>query len=575
MSEAKAVKSPYEPAESSEAEARDTIARVSDGKQRWAAVPARERADLLLAMIKSLQTKVDHWTKAACASHGYDFDNPKHGHLVGEVCVKGLGPFSGWMWSLYYLYDHIAKTGQLPAPLAQEKRQDGSTAYSVMPWGVMQSLASGGAAGTVHVPEGKPLKQINPMSLPAGVVGVLGPGNFEAPIDILHCLFLENKVVVYKSNPVNHTVIGVLREVFKPMIDAGYLGTVVGGIKAGQWITSSPDIDELLMTGSCATYDAIMWGPKAKKDPSDKPLISKPFKAELGSVSPYVIVPGQWTDAELDAHAQQLVVLKMFNASHICASPQVVVTCLKWPQREKFLERVRYHFSKWPGSRSYYPNCQRSYKEQLQKLQEEKLRDEGALQIEPQLPKMFGDDQLDPIFATGLSRNAFVTQKEAFCSVLAEVPLDTEANAEAFLQEAVPYCNKELWGSLSMTLIVDPRTQKRYNTAVEKAVDDLEFGSVGFNIFPVFGASFPALPWGAFPRHTIYDVRSGIGKIGNMFCIDGITKGVIRGPFTSPAMMKIENPEQARLLFRRLTELSAHNTPWRFLKVLAASILGV
>ncbi len=35
-----------------------------------------------------------------------------------------------------------------------------------------------------------------------------------------------------------------------------------------------------------------------------KPKVSKPFKAELGSVNPWIYVPGKWSPKELEAHAR-------------------------------------------------------------------------------------------------------------------------------------------------------------------------------------------------------------------------------------------------------------------------------
>jgi hypothetical protein len=48
---------------------------------------------------------------------------------------------------------------------------------------------------------------------------VLGAGNFETMIEPLSKLFVENKVVVFKPNPVNETVIiPVFRNVFQDII---------------------------------------------------------------------------------------------------------------------------------------------------------------------------------------------------------------------------------------------------------------------------------------------------------------------------------------------------------------------
>ena len=59
------------------------------------------------------------------------------------------------------------------------------------------------------------------------------------------------------------------------------------------------------MTGSDKTHDAILWGGHGdvrarKADPKAAPNLSKPVCAELGCVVPLIVVPGEWSEAELD-----------------------------------------------------------------------------------------------------------------------------------------------------------------------------------------------------------------------------------------------------------------------------------
>ncbi len=108
--------------------------------------------------------------------------------------------------------------------------------------------------------------------------------------------------------------------------------------------------------------------------------LDKPCHAELGAASPYIIVPGQWTDSELKMQglallgwmvgwlvgshplcfcraiapslllprhhldlllaAKLLLGLKTFNASHICASPQTIVMDRQWPLAQKFVAEI-------------------------------------------------------------------------------------------------------------------------------------------------------------------------------------------------------------------------------------------
>ena len=66
---------------------------------------------------------------------------------------------------------------------------------------------------------------------------------------------------------------------------------IVGGADVGAQLMNHALIDEAIMTGGAATYDRIVWGPdpaKAKKE--GKKLFTKKFEAELGAVSPWIIV---------------------------------------------------------------------------------------------------------------------------------------------------------------------------------------------------------------------------------------------------------------------------------------------
>jgi acyl-CoA reductase-like NAD-dependent aldehyde dehydrogenase len=106
------------------------------------------------------------------------------------------------------------------------------------------------------------------------------------------------------------------------------------------------------MTGGAPTFDRIVWGADASAaKAANRPLVTKPFEAELGAVSPWIVVPGQWSDAELEHHAKFLASCKMMNSGAICASPQVVFVDADWPQRQRFealLEKTLADFPKPP-----------------------------------------------------------------------------------------------------------------------------------------------------------------------------------------------------------------------------------
>lgn len=75
-----------------------------------------------------------------------------------------------------------------------------------------------------------------------------------------------------------------------------------------------------------------------------------------------------------------------------------------------------------------------------------------------------------------------------------QVPTDAAAGsslAERFLATAVPAANRDLWGSLSCTLLVHPATEAANTAAVQRALDDLQYGSVVLNSWSVTGFIMP------------------------------------------------------------------------------------
>ena len=118
------------------------------------------------------------------------------------------------------------------------------------------------------------------------------------------------------------------------------LRIVDGGAAAGRYLTAHPRIDEVHITGSDKTYDAVVFGTGAegaRRKAADDPVLDKPVTAELGNVSPVVIVPGRWSTAELLYQAEHVATMLVNNAGFNCVSARVVVTHAAWPQREAFL----------------------------------------------------------------------------------------------------------------------------------------------------------------------------------------------------------------------------------------------
>ena len=129
---------------------------------------------------------------------------------------------------------------------------------------------------------------------------VLGAGNVSmlVPSDFLYKLFVEGQVVILKLNPVNTYLGPVLNAGFRSLIEGGYLRIVYGGVEEGSYLCHHAAVDEIHMTGSDKTYEDIVFGSGvegARRKAAHEPLIQKRFTAELGNVTPVIVLPGPWS----------------------------------------------------------------------------------------------------------------------------------------------------------------------------------------------------------------------------------------------------------------------------------------
>jgi acyl-CoA reductase-like NAD-dependent aldehyde dehydrogenase len=108
------------------------------------------------------------------------------------------------------------------------------------------------------------------------------------------------------------------------------------------------------ITGSDKTYDAIVWGgaPKTRDAPPPYP---KHVSAELGCLTPYVLVPGDWSPADLEAKAAEVVAGVAHNASCNCLAAKVLLLGARWRQRDAFLAALRRAFAASARRAAFYP----------------------------------------------------------------------------------------------------------------------------------------------------------------------------------------------------------------------------
>ena len=163
---------------------------------------------------------------------------------------------------------------------------------------------------------------------------------------------------------------------------------------------------------------------------------------------------------------------------------------------------------------------------------------------------------------------------ESFCGQVAETAL-TAPSVEAFVDAATSFCNDVVWGTLGATLIVSPASQKDHAVAeaVDRAVADLRYGSIGVNIWHGLSFAMGCTTWGAYPGHPRTDIQSGTGVVGNAAMFDRPQKSVVRGPFRSrPKPPWFATAPEAYDVMRRFVAFEAEPSAARIPGLLLAAM---
>ena len=173
---------------------------------------------------------------------------------------------------------------------------------------------------------------------------VLGAGNLGTitALDIIDQLYIRGNVCAVKMNPVNEYLGPFYEHIFSEFISRGWLRLLYGGADVGGYLAHHPKVDTIHMTGSAATYDAIVWGTDdqaASRKANNTPLLDKPITGELGGVSPFIVVPGDWGPRDLRFQAEHIATTKLINSGHNCNATQVLVLSQDWPLANKLDRR--------------------------------------------------------------------------------------------------------------------------------------------------------------------------------------------------------------------------------------------
>ena len=514
----------------------DTLSRVSSTKHKWMRLPFARKAELLVEMLQIFAT-LDHeaWARESLKAQGYERVVPETS--VAVEMILNTRSIATDLESLVDVMCTLRDTNRPPAvPIRQGGQGEGSARIARVFPRTMPESRGPDSDWTVDVwMDGE---QAGSQGLPPRNVGRLGlllaAGNqgILAFADALHMLFMENMTVVVKHNPVRDYNHKWMERVFAPLIAQGYFASVQGGVDVSKSLIADERVDHIHMTGGKNTHDLIVWGHPSRRDHK---RLQKPITSELGTIAPYVIGPGDWTDAELSHHAKYFATVVMNNNGCNCMAPQVLLLPDTGFPTGRFLAIFKQIVKARPHAPPYYPGTKARYDAWVEAVQAvpeartEFIESDVKLppgRFGPPLPWAFSTIPFE-VLASG--RLETVTQVEAFGPTLAITTVPGAQAGGSFWSDVTRFCNDVLFGSLAATVVMHP------SRADEGIVAGLRYGSVGVNSWGGQSYRFNGGSWGAFPGEPLEAVESGIGVVRNFLLFQGVQKTVVRAPFVSGA----------------------------------------
>ena len=538
------------PPETSAADLDRAAADLGAAATTFARMPPVEKAALLRALLPRTLEEARAQVEAACVAKGIDPSGP----MAGEEWLAGPCLTLSNIRLLAEALDDIHRRGKPRLGRGGvHVRRDGRVEVGIFPQGVQERVLYGGVrahallqhgatAASARAEQASFYQQRDPEG---GVTLILGAGNVASipPMDALHSLFVDGRVVLLKMSPVNAYLGPFFERAFAPLVERGFLRIVYGGAAVGAHLAEHPAVTHLHITGSAETHDRIVWGaPGAEQErrrAAGEPRLAKPITSELGNVSPVMVLPHLYAEDELWFQARSVATQVMNNASFNCNAAKMLVLPRGFAQRPLFLAMLARAFEAVKPRRAYYPGAH----DRHARLTEGRAAlDAAVLRLPPELPLppgvlrfgAPGADELPWTMVVGLDEadaGEPLFREEPFCSLLSVVEVGS-SDPVHFLDEATRFCNERLWGTLAASLVVHPLSEEEpaVAEALDRALLALRYGAIAINQWPamVYGAVSP--PWGGHPSATLSSVQSGLGFVHNTSMLGGVEKVILRAP---------------------------------------------
>lgn len=554
----------------------EAVERIREGATAFARLTNGERIAVARAMQAGYLEMAEQIVRASCTAKGIVPGTPM------EAQEWATGPWSVVRQLRLAAESLRAIDRKGTTPVGRISHTvDGRLAVGVFPSNTIDRLLFAGIRVDVHLQAGIGRQEL--VDSRAGfyrrpphdgrTVLVLGAGNLAAipAMDVITKLFNEGKTCLLKMSPVNAYLGPFMARAFAEPIRRNFLAIVYGDVEEAVYLAHHWGIDEIHLTGSDRTYESLVWGPVGPEREARKarnaPLLPKPVTAELGNISPVLVVPGPYTERELSFQAEGLAGGLTHNASFNCDAPKMLVTARGWAKRDGLLAGLERALATAPLRDAYYPGAEERWRRATHGRSQVRTIGSPAQGQLPWtvIPDVDATDPQEPAFST-----------EPFGPVLFQTEVGSDDPIE-YLERSVDFVNNRLWGTLSADLIVHPTSLKdpRIADAFEHAIARLRYGVVTVNSWTGYVFVYASPPWGAYPGSSPTNIQSGTGWVHNTSMLEGIEKAVLRHPLTLvPKPATFPSHRTAHRLLRQMTSLDAHGSWSKVPGVVATAMRG-
>ncbi len=517
---------------------------------------------LLKKTIENIQSISYYWATLSAEKKGI-----LQKHKEGEEWLGG--PFVSILTLQYYI-DYLENNQILDI----NKFDETKNSYKVFPNKFIEKLTFPLLNAEIRFSKSMNFEQINKyrgfqqrIGTDSGSVTlVLGAGNVSSIpfLDTIFHLVANRSSILLKLNPVNDYLNPVFQKVFHEFIERGFISVVNGDIPTSKYLSEHRSIDSIHLTGSNYTYENIVYGrilnDKERKLSFLSKSNKKPIYTELGNVTPIIVHPGKWTNAEIKFQARKIVTAKLNNSGFNCIAAQVVVLPKGWRSNGKLKKYIKYYLKKIGDTTSYYPGANES----LETFQKNKNYEQINEQV-CSTPFMISNLDMEEKFSIEEVWNSTLYFKEIEYS-----------DYESFANNSIDYVNNELWGNLGATVLIKDSKKKRNSELVENYKSNLNYGTVAINEWAAIAFIIPTMPWGGYPGNKDNDIQSGQGFVHNSYFFESPLKGIVETNFRFSRFIDppwFVNNKKAHRLFKNLTYYQANNSKINFIKLIFSTLI--